>query len=154
MSALRGTFLFALVLSALAGCHVGPQIGELAALRQPGGAHVVVAAAAAADAQQSGPAYEGELVAVRDDGVVLALRSAEPKTRLSFLGWPAITRLTATALPGFATRVQVGEPPNETALDRWRLVSRYPQGLSAELEAELLAAYGQESLDSPENAAR
>jgi len=33
-------------------------------------------------------------------------------------------------------------------------VSRYHQGLFAELEAELLAAYGQASLDGPENAAR
>jgi hypothetical protein len=52
--------------------------------------------------------------------------------------------LAATELPGLSTRTE-NRPPREEAFDEWRLVSRYPQGLSAELTAGLLAAYEQQS---------
>ena len=42
-----------------------------------------------------------------------------------------------------------GEEMNKVYLDRLRMVSRFPQGLSDELLEPLLANYDQESLVSP-----
>lgn len=143
--------LYAFVPIVLSACHVGPQIGELAAPRQPGGARVTVAVDAA---QRGGPRYEGELVAVRADGVIIALPSSSSKPRLTFIGWGEISRLKATALPGFEAAPGSGNAPREPELDKLRLVSRYPQGLSQELTTNLLAAYEQESFYSLETELR
>ena len=133
--------------AALAACHVGPRIGELAAPREPGGARVLIAVDR--DARR-GARHEGELVAVRDDGVIVALSPAgNANVHLTFAPWAAFYRLTATDLPGFRTTPENGKaPPRELEIERLRLVSRYPQGLSPELTANLLAAYDQASLDS------
>lgn len=141
-----------LVPAMLSACHVGPQIGELAAPRQPGGAWVVIAIDAD---RRPGLRYEGELVAVRADGVIIARPSTSSKLPLTVVRWEEIVRLTATELPGFRARPERAKaPPREAEIERLRLVSRYPQGLSPELTANLLAAYEQESLDSLETEAK
>jgi hypothetical protein len=149
MRILRRTLLVLLSVL-LSACHVGPRIGELAAPRQPGGARVVIAI----DAGRRDPHYEGELIAVRADGVIVALPSTGPKPHLTFVTWQAIYRLTAIELPGFQTTPERTKAPSDAEVDRWRLISRYPQGLSPELAAAVLAAYEQASLDSLDTAAQ
>lgn len=143
MKTLRCTSLV-LLSAALSACHVGPRIAELAAPRQPGGARVVIDL----DAGRHAPHYEGELIAVRADGLIVALPSTTSKPHLTLVDWKAIYRLKASELPGFQTKPERTEAPSEAEIDKWRLVSRYPQGLSQRLAGDLLAAYDQESLDS------
>ena len=149
MKTLRRTFLV-LISAVLPACHVGPRIAGLAGPRQPGGAHVVIDL----DAGRHGPSREGELIAVRADGVIVALPSTGSKLHLTLVGWETIYRLNARGLPGFRTSPERTKAPSEADIDKMRLVSRYPQGLSPALTADLLAAYEQQSLDSLETAAQ
>lgn len=133
----------------LSACELGPQIATMAAPRQPGGATVVVAVNASGQRQRA--EYEGELVAVRDDGAIVALHSdAGPKPRLTLLPWQLVAAITATQLPGFKAQSEAGGAPRDSQMEKMRLVSRYPQGVSSALMVELLAAYQQESLDTLE----
>jgi hypothetical protein len=50
---------------------------------------------------------------------------------------------------GSAKLESQGEEGNEVYLTRLRMVSRFPQGLSDELLAELLTEIGQEELEGP-----
>jgi hypothetical protein len=136
--------LLVLASAALWACHVGPRIADLTAPRQPAGAHVVIEL----DASRHGRSREGELIAVRDDGVIVALPSTGSKQQLTLIDWKAIYRLTARSLPGFGATPAQNGAPSAGDIDKMRLVSRYPQGLSPALTADLLAAYQQQSLDT------
>jgi hypothetical protein len=127
----------------LASCHTGPQVAEMDVLRQPQGAAVV------ADVNQEGERKRlrvaGELIEVRDDGVVLET-SVSDGAQLTFIPWRIVYRLQATDLKGFRTISASGGVGRPEAVERMRLVSRFPQGLTDELMATLLASYGQMSL--------
>ena len=112
----------------LAGCSVGRRGSSLEFSQTPGGAIVTVQTS-------GGSSLLGELVGTRDDGILL-VRKAD--AQVVFVAGPAITLVT---IPGYgAVRSFAGE--------RRRLasVSRYPGGVSDELLANLLSAYGQVEL--------
>ena len=127
----------------LAGCHAGPQVAEMHILRQPQGVALVV------DVNQEGERKRlhvaGELVEVMDDGLVLET-SVSDGAQLSFIPWRIIYRVQAADLKGFRSITNSSGANRPAGVERLRLVSRFPQGLTDELLATLLASYGQQSL--------
>jgi hypothetical protein len=125
MPALRGR-LAALIL--LTACSVGTTGRNYAPAKGPAGATVTL--------ELTGKrTMGGELLAV------------EPGTLLVLSG----RQLFRVALPavrsGKAPKVVFsGNPLQDQLRERLRLISRYPQGVSAELEARLLEAYGQAAI--------
>ena len=82
----------------------------------------------------------GELLSVTDSGLVLL--SAD--RRLLHAHWPA---LQSARFRQLGVRLDNGNAPDHRARERLRLVSRYPQGLSAELASRLLASLGRERVE-------
>ena len=82
----------------------------------------------------------GELLSVTDSGLVLL--SAD--RRLLHAHWPA---LQSARFRQLGVRLDNGNAPDHRACERLRLVSRYPQGLSAELASRLLASLGRERVE-------
>ena len=82
----------------------------------------------------------GELLSVTDSGLVLL--SAD--RRLLHAHWPA---LQSARFRQLGVRLDNGNAPDHQARERLRLVSRYPQGLSAELASRLLASLGRERVE-------
>ena len=109
---------------ALVGCFVGPSAKNYAPARGPGGAIVALVLSGSRELQ-------AELLAV-EDSTLLVLRGRE------------LVRVAVAA-------IESGKVPkvsfNRSTLrgdtrERLRLISRYPQGVPAALEARLLEAYG------------
>jgi len=88
--------------------------------------------------QTTGETANGELLAVRDDGLVI-LRGP----RLSFVPYNNLRSARIAELP---YSLGAGAPSAE---ERAKLtaVSRYPQGIGAELQRKLLAQSGQTELE-------
>ena len=128
----------------LGACHVGPVINELPEIREPQGANVVV------DINQPGKRqrlkFEGELIEVRDDGLVLALSTTDGR-RLSFASWGDVWRVKATEFKGFQSTASSSGERREEGIRKMRLISRFPQGLTPDLFDKMLASYDQQALD-------
>ena len=122
--------LFLIVLLALAGCRFGPSLKNFEPAHSPGGAEAILML----DLRN----LRGELLALRDDGLVVLA-----KDELVFVPFEAIQHGRLAQKGAF---IRNGSAPDERARERLRLLSRYPQGLSADVEARLLAAYGQDEL--------
>jgi len=136
-----------LALSLLAGCQVGPMIHEIDESKSPFGASVriEVSQAGTSRARQ----YEGELIETKDDGLVIALRTAGgAPSRVTFVPWSRIHLVKATELPGFQARGAGNPSPRSASIEKMRLISRFPQGLSPALMEQLLAGYDQATVDS------
>ncbi len=118
--------IFMLILGlGLSGCRIGaqavwPRMSEMA-----GGARVTL------DTGQEH--IEGELLALRESSFIV--RTPDP-TRIVQVPF-ALVRDGEVALVGSVERMESG-----ALVERVRQVSRYPQGLDAELEARLVRAYG------------
>lgn len=82
-----------------------------------------------------------ELLAVRDDGLVLQDRSG----RVLFAPYRVIRRFSPQGLGGDYV-IARGEQPSATKKAMLRAVSHYPQGISGELERKLLERAGQREL--------
>src|SRR5688572_25049074 len=80
--------------------------------------------------------------------VILGELLAVEETTLLLLQQQQLTRVTIAAIEsGKAPKVSfAGRALSPATRERLRLVSRYPQGVSAELEARLLQAYGAPSV--------
>lgn len=114
------------------GCfHVGPSGTELDLARIPNGATLTV--------QTSTQRVEGELLAVRDDGLVI-LRAS----RLTLIPYASIQRAQVRELPDYS--VGAGTPPPDRR-ERLNSLSRYPQGIGPELQRKLFAQSGQTELE-------
>jgi hypothetical protein len=116
------------------GCHLplGQRARDVAAVQAARGA----AGQVTTDQQL----VAGELIEIRDDGlVVLAARE------LVLVSFQAITSATFEHL-GQQYSLRGSRSPDAALRERLRLASRYPQGLSDEVAAELLRALGQPSL--------
>lgn len=99
-----------------------------------------------------GNKIDGELLAVRGDGVLLNVADYPGST---------LSGNTVVLIPfwmmdtakleqmGRAKVESQGEEKNKLYLDRLRLLSRFPQGLSDDLLAELLQRVGQEEVEVP-----
>jgi len=137
------------ILSSTAACHVGPQIENKDIARQPYGANVLVAVAR--EGKSKTMKHRGELLEVRDDGLVIAaVTETDGKPRVVMIPWALIDRAKATDLPGIETRQSYRERQRADTREKLRNVSRYPQGLPPEIMDKLLASYGQATIESVE----
>ena len=144
MSALR-VFLFALAGTLLAACHVGPQIDESNIGRLPQGVDVIVELTRIVEGPRG--EYQGELLEVREDGlVVLTREDAQSASRIMLIPWNRVFRAEATNLSGVKLRESYSGKRRKKSIETLRNTSRFPQGLSAELTGQLLAHYGQTAL--------
>jgi len=119
-----------LVLIATA-CHVGRGVKDFRPAHTPDGITVLFS-------MPGTPARQGELLAVRDSGIVIV-----SGRQVMLLLYRDAQKLTFDGMsPGGS-----GQPPfTEEQKRRLRLVSRYPQGIGPDLERRLLEAYGQERI--------
>jgi hypothetical protein len=129
----------------LSACHVGPQIKDLDLANNPEGATVEVEVSLAGG--QDKLKFEGELLEIRDDGIVFSGASAkDAEDVLIFVAWNSAARVRATEFGGY--RAEVGRSLEWSAdtKERFRLISRFPQGITPEIMDGLLAAHRQEQL--------
>jgi len=126
---MRTTKMLATVAAfALAGCHMGSSGANLPVANQPGGAHVSL--------RTSSGGYSGELLAVQEDGVIIS------GDRIMFAPFSSIVELTLEKM-GRQYRLGTAEVPRGEKLARFRAVSRFPQGLTPNIRAALLARTSQ-----------
>ena len=143
--ALAFGFLLAILL--IAGCHVGPQVDQSDIGRKPHGASVIVQLKAKPMAKKA--EHQGELLEVRDDGLVLLREEGvSGMPRVVLIPWGSVYRASASDLPGIAVRTSQGAAQRETSTEALRNVSRFPQGLSPTLAERLLAHYGQSKIET------
>ena len=146
MSRVRHTVLVSALL-ALAACHVGPQGEQTDIGRQPYGAMIDVEIGARGEKTRR----QGELLEVRDDGLVILMDTeADAAERMALIPWARIKRASASELPGIAVRTSQGDSQRKASIEKLRNVSRFPQGLTPDLANQLLAHYGQTTLDTIE----
>ncbi|HVT45354.1 MAG TPA: hypothetical protein VMT00_13295 [Thermoanaerobaculia bacterium] len=115
----------------LTACAVGPRVGDFKPAYSPAGIEVTLNL-------EGESTLKGELLEVRDSGLVM-LNDNE----VILISYASIRR---GGLAQTGIRIGEGKPPARAAREQLRLLSRYPQGLSPELLASLLSAYGQEKL--------
>lgn len=121
-----------ILLSGLAlGCNFGQRIGNVRVSRQPGGVQGTVT-------ERNGTSVVAEVLAVDDTGLVLLWSK-----QVGYLRFASASTFKSDAISlSFA---ESGAPSSD-ARKRLRLMSRFPQGLTPDLEARLLAAYHQREL--------
>ena len=150
-----------LVSLAIAGCHVGPQIENFEQARRPEGITTMVELR---DGIAEREHVEGELLEVREDGLLLNTRKVGAdgavKRRIVFVPFTAMEDVGLEELKlsvlhesdpwneedigtGVDERLRSRERDRETL----RLLSRFPQGLSRPLLEELLAAQDQSTVE-------
>lgn len=128
MTVIRGVALLGGL--GLAGCHLGTGVGSFAPATHAGGVPVSVESRSAR--------LDAELLSVSDTGLLLASDSG-----LVFAPYRAIRGATFGQV---SEEISKGEAPHAATRERLRLISRFPQGVSAERVRALLAAYHQDSL--------
>lgn len=142
---MRFTIGLCLAAVSLPACHVGPQIKDLDLANNPEGATVEVQVLPADGRGKL--EFEGELLEIRDDGIILSGTStdADPD-EVVFVAWSRAGRVRATEFGGY--RAEIGRSLEWSAetKERFRLISRFPQGISTEIMDGLLAAHRQEEL--------
>lgn len=123
-----------LLVPTLAACRHGVPIAEYDTANRPNGAQVSLRRATPGTAPAN-----AELIALDGTGVYVL------GDRLWFLRWRDLDQF---ALPGLGSRYQLqsGETPDDVQRQRLMLVSRFPQGLNAELLARVLEALKQDSV--------
>jgi hypothetical protein len=130
MSRSRCVFTLTLVLALVCGgCSVGPRIEAVDAAHTPAGIATVV--------RTSKATYEGELLCVADDGLLLLV--AERLTSVPFDAIEDVDARPVLRVRGMRRRAEL----NSKEKEKLRKCSRFPQGVSKELELALLSAYGQ-----------
>ena len=134
-----------LVSVALSACHVGPQIKDLDLANNPEGATVEVQVLPA-DGQDK-QKFEGELLEIRDDGIVFSGASSDDADdELIFVAWNRAARVRATEFGGYRAKIGRSLEWRAETKERFRLISRFPQGISPEIMDGLLAAHRQQEL--------
>lgn len=119
--------LLSLVLLGAAACHSGPSATTFGPAIGPRGIE--------ADLRGLGLRIQGELLEVQDSALLVLQRDEVILVALRQIG-----------IGGFRQRgvlIQRGRFVRGRSAAELRLVSRYPQGLTPELRARLLAAHGQ-----------
>jgi hypothetical protein len=82
---------------------------------------------------------EGELLAVKDDGYVLRRRSDR---KIALVPFRAVTRINASGLDlDFQLKGNAAAPASTRA--KLAAISHFPQGMTPEIQAKVLAAAGQ-----------
>ena len=133
MSRSRCVFTLTLVLALVCGgCSIGPRIEAVDAAHTPAGIATVV--------RTSKATYEGELLRVADDGLLLLV--AERLTSVPFDAIEDVDARPVLRVRGMRVRGRRAEL-NSAEKEKLRKCSRFPQGVSKELELSLLNAYDQ-----------
>ena len=132
---MKRSTLTLIALLMLAGCRIGPSPDGYRPAHRPEGAR--------ADLTLSEQVLRGELLALHKDGLVV-LVTDKPVDELAFVPFDAIQE--GEFDQGKTLRLRNGKAPGARARERLRLMSRYPQGLSDNVLARLLAAYEQDEL--------
>jgi hypothetical protein len=129
----------------LSACHVGPQIKDLELANNPEGATVEVQVLPTDGRDKL--KFEGELLEIRDDGIVFSGTSADDAAdEVIFVAWSRATRVRATEFGGYRAEIGRSLEWRPETKERFRLISRFPQGISPEIMDGLLAAHRQEEL--------
>ena len=122
----------AALLAPLAGCYTGPGPTGFPPAVSPYGVSMELQAGRAT--------YAGELLEARDTAFVI-LHSSGP----TLVPFTAVRTARFARFTPYETRY-LGGVPAAAQLAELRLLARYPQGLTAEQLARLVAAYGQREL--------
>lgn len=125
----------------LAACYTGPGIRTFAPAQGPKGVQTTL------KLQQSGQA-EGELLAVRDDGLMLLANASvvfAPYTAIDDARFVERRELGWGRLSG-----DRGQPPEPNIQQQLRLVSRFPQGLGGDVLEQLLGHHDQRYVEALE----
>lgn len=133
---MRRLLIAAGLAASVAACTLGTTLDRFAPAHAAGGARVTITLRQAT--------IGGELLAVEDTAVFLATRLPEVP------GSGAMTPLVRVPLRSIRT-ITGGRTVNGKWTDadraRFRILSRYPDGVSADLERRLLEAYGTTSVE-------
>lgn len=127
---MRTPLAWPLALLLLAGCPIGTSAAGYQPAQGPAGAAIELEL-------KGGTKLNGELLTLERDSLLLLNR----KRRLVRV---AIASLQNTRAPKASHR---GPDIPEETREKLRLISRYPQGVSSELEQRLLEAYGQTAVE-------
>jgi hypothetical protein len=134
----------------IGACSSGIEVADFKPAQGPEGVHMEVKLNG--DVIEGGKVV-GELLAVRTDGVLLNVAgyqdNAKDDNRVVLVPYWMMNTARLEQM-GRARIESQGEEMNEVYLNRLRLVSRFPQGLSDELLTELMSRQGQEKLEVPQ----
>jgi len=115
-----------------AACVFGPRAGSFGPANSPNGV------AAKLDAMGKDNTVEGELLEVRDTGLVVLDKSVVTYVPYRIIQTGSFRQLGVSLYDG--------HPPTANEKNRLRMASRFPQGLTRETERQLLGAYHQTSI--------
>ena len=128
---MRSSRVSLIALMLLTGCSVGSKVKNYAPAQGPAGATVELELAGK-------KALTGELLAVADSSLLVQSSGQLIRVRLPLIQSGRAPNLSFT-----------GAELKPKDRERLRLISRYPQGVSPELESRLLQAYGQTAVQEP-----
>ena len=129
----------------MSACHVGPQIKDLDLAHNPDGATVEVQVLASEGRDKL--KFEGELLEIRSDGIIFSGAAANDSAdEVIFVAWRRAARVKATKFGGYSAAIGRSIEWAPETKERFRLISRFPQGISSELMDSLLVAHRQEQL--------
>ncbi len=117
----------------ITSCTIGQTGKDLALLHKPGGAQITWVAAAPG---------AGELVAVRPEGLIV-----NSQNRLLLVQLSSIRRLRVQE-PGLQIEIRNAAELTPRNLESLRLISRFPQGLTPEIEKKFLGQLGRTAVDT------
>ena len=129
---MRRPILIIVVLASVVACRVGRRAETLPLAKAPGGAMGTI------DLER-GNRIEGELLAV-DDSALIVLRGQT----MVVVPWSNLRQALFPQMQ-YAMRSR-GQSPDAATLRSLRLISHFPQGISAELRPKLAAMYGTDSV--------
>ena len=137
-----------LLMLLIAGCSVGIKIDNFKPAQGPQGVHIELQLEGKAI---RGSKISGELLAVRADRILLNVidnpDSPNATSRVVLIPFSLIKTVDPEQMGRMRFRSQ-REEMDEDHLNRLRLVARFPQGLSDEMLAVLLADLGQDQVDN------
>lgn len=107
------------------GCRFGKSAADLPFARQPVGATMNITTVSGA--------YSGELLEARDDGMTIL----HQRTGLIFIPYSATRTFKAVDLG--SRYASAGGVPSSQTIQRLRAISHYPQGITADIQRQLLA---------------
>jgi hypothetical protein len=98
-----------------------------------------------------GDMLRGELLAVREDSLLLSVNGYRDEQddvrRVVSVAFGIMDRATLDQM-GRAQVISQGRARDEAYLDRLRLISRFPQGLSDKLLQDMMSGYDQHALET------
>ena len=134
---MRRVSVVPVVLLALNAYHQGPSAEKFAPAIGPNGIRT--------DLRLKGVRVQGELLEVKDSGLFVLWKKRAPagQQQLVVVTFVPLAAIRSGRFDRYGILIVNGAPAAKNALERLRLVSRFPMGLTPELRAALLTAHGQ-----------